>query len=318
MEPFGDPSSAFTVAQGRRSGLTRWDMQSALFDRPFHGVRAPRAHLEEAGSHPAALERAAIVTAACRFTAHMHAHEFFSHSTAAVLWGIPLPPLRSADVHVAVFAPHRAPRGSGVRGHQLSPHKAGRARLLERGIPVTDPATTWALLAAELRHPYDLVAVGDAIVRADRMPGPWSRTLRPALATLAELDAAIAKGRRGVRALREAKERVRIGSSSRMETWMRLTLVDAGLPEPALDYDVYDESGRFIGCLDAAYPGSRVGMEYDGDHHRTDEGQWQRDIVKHDDLARAGWRVIRVTRAQLVHEPGALAARVRAALRARS
>jgi hypothetical protein len=235
-----------------------------------------------------------------------------------MLWSIPLPPLQSTDVHVSVLAPHRAPRGSGVRGHQLSPRTARLAHLPEHGIALTDPATTWALLAAELRHPYDLVAVGDAIVRADRMPGPRSRILRPALATFAELDAAIAPGRRGVRALREARTRVRAGAASRMETWMRLSIVDAGLPEPVLDHDVYDAFGRFLGCLDAAYPEARVGMEYDGDHHRTDDAQWQRDIVKHDDLARAGWRVIRVTRAQLIFEPGALAARIRAALRAGS
>ena len=124
---------------------------------------------------------------------------------------------------------------------------------------MTDPATTWALLAAGLRHPYDLVAVGDAIVRADRMPGPRSRILRPALATFADLDAAIADGRRGVRSLRDARKRVRIGAASRMETWMRLTVVDAGLPEPVLDHDVYDAFGRFLGCLDAAYPEARVG-----------------------------------------------------------
>jgi hypothetical protein len=293
-------------------------MQSALFDRPFHGLRAARDAADEPGSHPAALARDASVRAAYRFRVHMHEHEFFSHATAALLWGLPLPALWSTDVHVSVLAPHRAPRGSGVRGHQLAPQKARLARLPGTGVRVTDPSTTWALMAAELRHPYDLVALGDAIVRADRMPGPRSRIIRPALATFAELDSAIASGRRGVRSLREARGRVRAGAASRMETWMRLTVVDGGLPEPDLDHDVYDESGRFIGCLDAAYPEVRVGLEYDGDHHRTDEAQWQRDIVKHDDLARAGWRVLRVTRSQLIYEPGALITRLRAALRAAS
>ena len=97
---------------------------------------------------------------------------------------------------------------------------------------------------------------------------------------------------------------------------MRLIVVDAGLPEPVLDYDVYDSSGEFLGCVDAAYPHARVALEYEGDQHRTDERQWQRDIVKHDDLVRAGWRVLRVTREQLFTQPWAVAARVRDALRA--
>ena len=83
MEPLDDLPQAFTVAQGRRNGLTRWDMQSPLLERPFHGLRAPRSTVEEVEVHPAAVERAAIVTSAYRFTAHMHEHEFFSHSTAA-------------------------------------------------------------------------------------------------------------------------------------------------------------------------------------------------------------------------------------------
>lgn len=317
MEPPDDDlTAAFTIAQGRRNGLSRWDMDSPVLDRPFHGLRVPREAPDDIDRHPAALERDAIIRAVYHFSAHMHAHEFYSHSTAALMWGISLPPLGSTDVHVSVLSPHRAPRGSGVRGHQL----AGRAVVLacpvEQRVALTDPATTWALLAGEVRHPYDLVAAADSIVRVERMPGSRSRLLRPALATWAALEAAIPRGRRGVIALRDALTRVRPGVASRMETWMRLTIVDAGLPEPMLDHDVYSSSGRFLGCLDAAYPEARVGMEYEGDHHRTDERQWQRDILKHDDLVRAGWRVIRVTRTQLLTEPGALITRIREALRA--
>ncbi|SFS00201.1 hypothetical protein SAMN04487846_1354 [Microbacterium sp. cf046] len=307
-------SSAFTVAHGRRHGLTRWDLESALFERPFHGLRAPR-HTE-ADEHPAATEQMAIIRAARHFTAHMNDHEFFSHSTAALLWGVPLPRLGRTEVHVSVLAPHRAPRGSGVRGHQLAARAVRLVHHSELGLALTDPATTWALLGHELRHPYDLVAAADAFVRVDRMPGPGSRVIRPALASIADLRRAIPPGRRGVLALREALGRVRVGSASRMETWMRLTVVDAGLPEPVLDHDVYDALGRFLGCVDGAYPFARVALEYEGDHHRTDERQWQRDIVKHDDLARAGWRVIRLTREQVFGQPGRLAARVRDALRA--
>jgi very-short-patch-repair endonuclease len=98
-----------------------------------------------------------------------------------------------------------------------------------------------------------------------------------------------------------------------METWLRLTLDDAGLPEPTLDHDVYDDD-RFLGCVDLAYPDMRIAIEYEGDHHRTDAAQWQRDVEKHDDLVRAGWRVIRVTRTALLTTPATVVARVRHAL----
>jgi very-short-patch-repair endonuclease len=93
--------------------------------------------------------------------------------------------------------------------------------------------------------------------------------------------------------------------------------VDAGLPEPVLDHDVYDGAGVFVGCVDLAYPELRIAIEHEGDHHRLDTRQWNRDIAKHDRLAELGWRVIRVTKSMLFEDPGLLVSRVRSALRAR-
>ncbi|MGX1701386.1 endonuclease domain-containing protein [Microbacterium sp. NPDC055357] len=321
MELHGDPSEAFDplepfrVGDALRNGFTRTDVDDPFFDRPFRGVRALK-DVTTDDAHPAAAKRQQITRAAQRFVPLMSTHDFFSHTTAAVLWGIPLPQLPDADIDVSVLAPRRAHCANGVRGHQLHPRGVVRRAHPEHGFALTAPAATWALLGAELRHPYDLVAAADAIVRIDRLPGPTSRVLAPALASRAMLAASIPSRRRGVVALRAALDRVREGASSRMETWMRLTIVDGGLPEPVLDHDVYDDHRRFLGCVDAAYPAAKIAIEYEGDHHRTDPAQWQRDIEKHDDLVRAGWRVIRVTRAQLFADPAGFVARVRAALRA--
>lgn len=314
MDDDFDAQAAFSVASARLNGLRRAQIDSRMLDRPFHGLRAASvSSLDD--RDPAQAMDELITLRAQQFAAHMHGGEFFSHSTAAILWGIPLPRQRTSSLHVSVRAPGRAPRGRGVTGHQLRPGSFRTTSDPRFALAVTDPASTWALLGAMLRHPYDLIAAADAIVRIDRLPGPSGRVLHPALATIGELDAAIPAGRRGVKALREALPRVRVGSASRMESWVRLTLVDAGLPEPQLDTDVYDERGRFLGCVDLAYPALRVAIEYEGDHHRTDAAQWHRDIVKHDDLVRAGWRVIRVTRQQLFSTPIALVARVAEALR---
>lgn len=38
----------------------------------------------------------------------------------------------------------------------------------------------------------------------------------------------------------------------------------------------------------------KLAIEYDGDHHRSDRGQFAKDIVRLEELAELGWIVIRV------------------------
>jgi hypothetical protein len=297
--------------------MSRREIDHPSLQRPFYALRAPADGAEDA-KHAAEARRDAIRQAAERFAVYMQAEEFVSHTTAAILWGIAMPMLRDERIHVSVPAPHRAPRGAGVRGHQL---KAAGVVVMEHpelGMRVSDPASTWALLGGILRHPYDLVAAADSIVWVDRVAGPFGRMVAPALAGIDDLTRSIPSGRRGVVALRSALPYVRTGVASRPETWTRLTLIDAGLPEPATDVDVYDPAGEFVGCVDLAYVSLRIAMEYEGDHHRTDPAQWQRDIEKHDRLAELGWRVIRVTRSMVFDDPGTLVTRVRAAVRDRT
>lgn len=314
MKDYIDPEHAFTTADALRQGFTRRDIDNEFFERPFDGLRAVRAPDSVEDSTAVELQRTAIERAALRFSAYMATHEFFSHTSAAVLWGIPLPLLSSAAIHVSVVAPHRAPRGAGVRGHQLAKHGVDVEEHPEFGVRITSAASTWAMLGVLLRHPYDLIAAADAIVWIDRVAGPHGRVKRPALASLADLESAIPHKRKGVVALREALPRVREGAASRPETWLRLTLVDAGLPEPDTDVEVFDHAGGFIGCVDLAYRGQKIAIEYEGDHHRTQRGQWNRDIEKHDALVRAGWRVIRVTASMLFVEPSTVVASARGAL----
>jgi hypothetical protein len=204
-----------------------------------------------------------------------------------------------------------------VRGHQIAERLARVVEHPDLGVRVTTPETTWALLGALLRHPYDLVAAGDGIVRTDRVAGPRGFIKRQPLASIDDLEAAIPFKRKGVAALRDALPLVREGAASRPESWLRLTLCDAGLPEPDADVDVYDGSGEFLGCVDLAYRRHKIAFEYEGDHHRTDREQWNRDLAKHAALAKAGWWVIRVTANMLFVEPSKLIADARAALASR-
>lgn len=299
----------FAVEDARRHGVSPSRLRSGGLDRPFYGVRSIPT-VSDVDRNPAAAIRE---NAAC-FATRMADHEFFSHVTSAALWELPLPPraVRQTSVDVGVLAPRRPPRGRGVDGHQLRPslvkvveHPDCRLRLL-------DAASTWASLAASL-HPYDLVALGDAIVRDWRLPVGCSP-----LATVAELEALVCAGRRvGVGALRAALPRIRTRSASRTETWLRLTLVDGALPEPELNAPVQLGVHREV-ALDLAYRRERVGIEYEGDHHRVDADQWHADLERYELLADAGWRIIRVTRHDLFATTRALIARVRAALAAAS
>jgi hypothetical protein len=144
----------------------------------------------------------------------------------------------------------------------------------------------WCQLAAELTI-RELVVMGDGLVRR-----------RHPLATLAELDAAVSRhaGRRGHRKLVAALGSVWPRTDSPAETELRLDLVESGLPEPEVNVDILDSSGRLIAIGDLVYRRYRVIVEYDGDHHRRDPVQYARDIDRLDDLAGAGWRVVRFNR----------------------
>jgi G:T-mismatch repair DNA endonuclease (very short patch repair protein) len=119
---------------------------------------------------------------------------------------------------------------------------------------------------------------------------------------------------RGKRRAAAALERIREGAESRPETLVRLALVDAGLPEPEVNVDIHDEAGRFLGRGDLVYRRWRLVVEYDGDQHRVDTMQFDRDVRRLDDLAAAGWRVIRVVGRSFFQDCAATVERVARAL----
>ena len=312
---------AFAARTALGHGLSARRLRAPDLARPFHGARAlvhPQDARQISDEHPADTRRRAALQRAAEYAVVMASNQFFSHETAALMWGVPLPNIRDLDPHVSSFGPVRHPRTRGVHGHETSHALCRVVRHPELGVAIADPATTWAMLGSVLRDPYDLVAAGDAVVRIPRMPGGFDADLGEALAPISALSTAVAAGRRrGRPALREALPRLRTGASSRPESWCRLLIIDAGLPEPEIDVDVYTHTGMFIGCVDLAYPELKIAIEYEGDQHRTSPEQWQRDIDKHEQLGLAGWRVIRVSRAHVFGEAPLLVRRLRAVLATR-
>lgn len=96
-------------------------------------------------------------------------------------------------------------------------------------------------------------------------------------------------------------------ADSPMETRVRLAIVTDGLPVPVLQHPV----GPYL--LDLAYPGIRLGMEYDGRDHLTPE-RARRDLARQAYLTAAGWQVLRFSAGDVLNRPWSVAARVRAAM----
>lgn len=320
--------SAFSVAEALRAGVPASRLRRVDLGRPFRGMRTapnvgtssldPAPDLDPATDHAAKpksafeLAREAVVERARHFAVIMLPHEFFSHVTAAILWDLWLPFALVRDhaaLDVAVCAPARHPRRAGVAGHQTPRRFVHVVTHPTLGVRLASPASTWAQLASVIGDPYDLVAAGDAAVREPMFEGD-----PPALATPAQLARAIAEGRRaGITALRTALPRVRTRSASRPETRCRLLLVDAGLPEPRLNWNLLDAHGNTIACIDLAYPELKIAVEYEGQHHLRDSAQWTKDIARYELLAAHGWLVIRITKDALFSDPQSIVERVRAA-----
>ncbi|WP_394554254.1 hypothetical protein ACDF64_06660 [Agromyces sp. MMS24-JH15] len=274
----------FGVAEAARLGVGEGRLRGGDLARPFHGVRV---HTGTGTGTSAATATAATSTEArCRAKAvTMRDGHVFSHVTACLLFGVIVPArLRSDDVDVAVFVPKAIPRGRGVCGHRLA---AGGTRTTAiRGLPVVAAADAWCQLAgsASVR---ELVIAGDSLVRR-----------KQPTCTMEELGEAVERhaGRRGHRRLVRALELVRPSTDSPEETSLRLDVMAYGLPEPQVNVPILDERGVQVALGDLAYRRYRVLLEYDGEHHRTDDRQFGRDIDRLDDLVHLGWRVFRFTR----------------------
>jgi very-short-patch-repair endonuclease len=277
----------FSRRQAKAAGVSDDMLRSGRFDRPFHGVRAQTWRPDELEQRCLAL--ATVVPRAV-----------VSHETAAMLHGLPLPAGALTGVLVVTTPPAvRAPRRSGVRGHRGD--LTGYVQAWPSGLHVVDPAACLAQLSAALGL-ADLVALGDAALAAG-------------MATVTDLTRTLGdrRFRRGRRVRREALELLDARSGSPMESRLRVVLVLAGLPKPEVNRDVVTD-GEWLARPDLSYPELKIAIEYEGDHHRTDRRQWQRDKARRRLLEDAGWLVIEVTADDVYRRPDLLVARIRSAI----
>jgi hypothetical protein len=221
-----------------------------------------------------------------------------SHWAAATLWDLRAP--RGGAIDVTTAARSGRARQRGIRLHQVRTLPE-RERAAQDGIPVTSVARTLLDLTPALR-PRAVEQLIAAAVRHHRFD------LREVRATIAAHPT-----RAGSPALTALLDRLHADGTVETRSPFEVDLLqfcdDRGLPAPAANASVCG----FL--VDALWPDARIVVESDGyDFHAmptTFEEDRRRDQV----LLGAGYRVMRITRTQLRHEPERLAATLRTLLR---
>lgn len=274
----------FTVAEGAAAGLSADVLRGRRFWAPARGVRA-------------STQLADTLQLRCAALALLVPGAVFSHATAARLCRLPVPE-HMGDNLLEISVVGARPRTPNVRVHDCD--VGDDVHLMPDGTRVTTGRRTWADLATELAID-DLVILGDAILRHG-----WGDV--PGLGELADR-----RGRRGVRRMRAALPLLETRTDSPMETRLRLLIVRSGLPRPVAGRDVVVD-GCWLARPDLSWPDLRLALEYDGDHHRTDRRQWQRDIARRRSLEDAGWTLVVVTADDVLRHSEALVERLRAAI----
>lgn len=231
-------------------------------------------------------------------------YAFFSHHTAAILLGIPLPQRLATrtDLHVGVATGRRRVSANGLTPHHLSLRPGD---IVEHdGLRTTSVERTWVDLAAILSL-GELVAAGDFLL--------WRHHPQT---THDRLVAAVNhyEGRRGLARLRVALGLLTDHADSPPESEIRVAILEAGLPAPEINVVIVSPTGRRIARTDLSWQKFRTAMEYEGDHHRTDRRQWHEDVRRMNALQSIDWSGIRAT-ASDYHQPRLLIERLETALR---
>ncbi|MDH6181758.1 hypothetical protein M2152_001940 [Microbacteriaceae bacterium SG_E_30_P1] len=270
-EPLRD--RPFSTGEAVQLGVTEKRLRGRDLSTPFWGVRSSMV--------------SSVKEVAQAFAARMQDGAFFSHQTAAVLHGIPLP--IGADhgpLHVSVVTERRGPTGAGVIGHHIHIGRADLTRV--DGLPATTLERTVCDLSRSLDDEALLAAIDNVL---------WWRRPLSRRATVDSLDATLRRyrGRRGRARLVEMMAFASDRADAPPESAFRLRFARAGLPRAEPNRRVYSGSGAFIAMPDLQFRAFRMAFDYEGDHHRTDRRQWRKDLARVPRLQDAGWHHTRLS-----------------------
>ncbi|WP_345075518.1 hypothetical protein [Brachybacterium paraconglomeratum] len=313
----------------REMGVSSARLAGDEFARPLPGMLTPRAAPAWFTDVASAVQTVLIPGAV------------LSHTTAAALYGIPVPidadngvgllvrrrDPRSGRRRLSLFAPQndpdappladlsldrpggkhpaltlllphlhcrvppdsRATAGRNVTVHRMEP---GMTRCHD-GLTLSAPAELLVELALTLEHDEVVIAI-DHVLGPNSALGPTSHE---------SVGQALEKyrGRPGYRSVSRALADAREGVESPGETRTRLLVTRAGFPEPIPNLRVRDPDKGVNRRIDNAYAALQIGIEYDGDIHRS-KSAWREEHARRDSLESLGWTLRRLTAAD-IREP---------------
>jgi very-short-patch-repair endonuclease len=300
-----------------------------------HGAFSSRQVLDRGGTRDMlyARSRAGRID---RIRAGLYVHSGFPPSWRQHLW---LEHLATSDVSAACGEAAAALHGLGRFGRQTvdvltrwgSNHAPVRGQVHETfwlpeshivkidGLPVTSLARTVFDLAGMPRNPLAFRHEGARAVHVKRTTQLLNTCIRDKGMVMADVVRVLAAlGRRGKPGTSIMREIVAdLGedyepTESELEDLFLEVVHAFQLEEPERQVRV-GNAERFIGRIDFMWRGKRIIVEVDGRQHRAPLDQ-RADRERDAALAAEGWRVIRVTWWELVHEPEVVVARLRAAL----
>ncbi len=267
--PHGVFLGSHAVAAG---AVTAKQLKSGLYRRLLRGVYAdPGIAIE----HQLVARGAALL---------MPADAVLGGRSAACWYGAPFAGVKDpVTVVVPPGSSWRGPQGVRVHRSEVAEHEV--TTVDDDAIRLTSPLrTAWDL--ATLESVPTAVAALDGMVRTGRLD---VESLRRTLVD--------SRGRWRATRVGKVLPLVDGRSESPPESWVRVACIRAGLPTPVPQFVVL-EAGRFLGRVDLAWPQHRLIVEYEGAYH-FDELQVRRDDRRYERLVAAGWRIIRLSAADL-------------------
>ncbi|QAY70338.1 hypothetical protein [Xylanimonas protaetiae] len=259
-------ADGLVLAAEHHPNLLRSRVRRGELERLRRGAYLPTDTIA-ADRHVAARVRAVARIRAVH--ARLDAPHVFSHTSAALLWDLPL---WEPDPRVHVVQGYRA---GGSAADDVARHRAVLDRWVELdGLPVTDLVRTVADCLLAL-HPLHGLVILDAALRQ----GVDRRSVR---------DAVLAQRRRNGKARAQVLiELGDAGAESAWETWLRYVALRLGLPRPVTQFPIATRSGTYRS--DLAWPRDRVLAEFDGRVKYTADGLgagWDPDRYRFDEKRR--------------------------------
>jgi very-short-patch-repair endonuclease len=266
-------TSAQCTALGLAAGQVRERARTGEWRRLCHGVYLIDAHLCD-GPAPVDLAVRALLLA-------LGPESLVVLETAAELYGLQGLPPSDGALHVSRPRASRRSHRAGVRVHHLTV-PPDQVREVD-GLRMTTAIRTLVDLLCRQPRSTAVSLVDSALHLVLIAPDE-----------LADVDRLL-RGRPGGARARRWLQLADGRAESPLETRVRLAALDGGVPPDELQYPIHDERGVLLGIADMVWKKQRVIAEADGAGPHSEPQALFRDRRRQNDLANAGWTILRFT-----------------------